>query len=243
MSEENKSRTASDVLLSVENDLKQLMQMNKNLDLNVKILSNKINHVIEALLAAPTTNSDPVLFGEANPMSIALAPPAPQEQGFKMNIQEEFFMPKEAGLSTDTAPVGFRRTSRPETYSAATKEQKNIPTPSVQQPTMHVAKIEQSSTQHIPSTGNRIPVMQRIVDRNSKSLFMAQVEITNLQTNIVETKTRTSGVGKWQATLLPGNYKVTIRKNESLSKQNIEVSQTITIDANTPNELPMLIVK
>jgi hypothetical protein len=233
-------RTASDLLLSLEAKVNQLMQMHRNLDLNVKIVSNKLNHMIEAF----TNTNESIGSPSLDPHAIATAPPSFQNpEGFKMNIQDEFSPPKEMGLPIDAAPVGFRRTSRPEAYSSVSPEQKNTPTPSIPQPLMQPAKLMQSSTLHIPSAANRSPVMQRIVDKNGKSLFMAQVEIVNAQSNLVEAKTRTNGTGKWQATLLPGNYKITIRKNEAANKQNIEVTQNITIDANTPNELPMLIVK
>jgi hypothetical protein len=241
MDNEPKQRTASDVLLSLENKIDQLMQMQRNQDLNIKIMSNKLNHMIDALT---NMSSDPVAPASTDPYTIATAPPSPQiPEGFKVKVQDELVFPKETGLPIEAAPVGFRRTSRPETYSASSPEQKNTPTPAMPQPVMHTAKVIQSNTQHIPSEANRIPVMQRVVDKNGKSLFMAQVEIVNSQSNIVEAKTRTNGLGKYQATLLPGNYKITIRKNETANKQNIEMTQNITIDAHTPNELPALIVK
>lgn len=238
--QETKQRTAADVLLSLEEQVKQLMQMHRNLDLNIKILSNKFNQVIEVLTAMPT-DPNPSLFPD--PHAIATAPPSLQIPEFKMKIQNELPIPKETGLPIDAAPVGFRRTSRPESYSAVTPGDKNIPTPSIPQPEMHAAKLKESSTVHIPSSANKIPVMQRIVDKNGKSIFMAEVEITNKHTNIVEAKTRTNGVGKWQATLAPGDYKVSIRKREALNKQNIETSQDLSINTSTPNELQVLICR
>lgn len=242
MEKEIKSRTASDVIISLENKIDYLMQMHKNLDLNVKIISNKLSHMINALTVLPNDLNHNSI--SPDPVSIATAPPSFQENDFKqLKIKEEFSLPKEMGLPVEASPVGFRRTSRPETYSSPESNQKNIPTPSVPQPEMHAPKFEQSSTIHISSTANRIPVIQRIVDKNGKSIFMAEVEIINNQSNIVEMKTRTSGVGKWQATLLPGEYKITIRKREALNKQNIEAVQNISIDNSTPAELPMLICK
>ena len=214
------------------------MQLHRSLDLNLKIMSNKLNQVIQTLLTIP---DDPSL---SDPAAIALAPPSFQgsKQGitFRVHQDEEVISNKENNIPIETAPVGFSRTSRSETFVNASAH-KNVPTPSITQPTMYQASVVDSSTQHIPSSLSRIPIMQRVVGRDNKSLFMAEVEILNLSSNTIETKTRTNGTGKYQATLLPGQYKITIKKRDQ--KNTIELSQNITIDHTTPSELPLLILK
>jgi len=95
------------------------------------------------------------------------------------------------------------------------------------------------------STGQgQIPVMQRCVDKNGKSLFLAPVEIVDLSTGQQVFKTRTNGTGKWMASLGIGAYRVTITKQASMNKEKLEAVQDIQVDgAQSPLELPMMIIK
>lgn len=224
MEQDPKPRAATDVLLSLETKVDQLMHLHRSLDLNIKILSNKLNQMITAITQIP---SDEAAFDEIQGENLYPAQP-------------EVSIP----LETETVPVGFRRVSRPETYTEpGDKNKKNTPTPSLPQSPHYAAKEGTSVTVHQPSSANRIPIMQRIVDKHGKAIFMAEVEITNLSNNVVEAKIRTNGVGKWQASLTQGQYKVTLRKQQSQSKEKIEVSQNITVDDKTPSELQVLIIK
>jgi hypothetical protein len=90
----------------------------------------------------------------------------------------------------------------------------------------------------------QIPVMQRCVDKNGKSLFLAPVEIVDLSTGQPVFKTRTNGTGKWMASLGIGAYRVTITKQASMNKEKLEAVQDIQVDgAQSPLELPMMIIK
>lgn len=100
-----------------------------------------------------------------------------------------------------------------------------------------------AQAQPIQSTGV-IPVIQRCVDKNSKAIFLADVEIVDMMTMQPVFKTRTNGAGKWQAPLGIGDYRVTIRKRESVTKEKIEAVQDIHVDGSVPKlELPLLIIK
>jgi hypothetical protein len=227
---EQKNRTATEVLISLEAKIDQLMHQHKTLDLNIKILSNKLNQ----LLAAPLTPSMPsVSVGDdfSPNETFPEYPPEPE-------------LPPGFSLPVETAPVGFRRTSRADTYAPAESQpKKNVPTPAIPTPTMHPAQEKVSTSVHIPSSADRMPIMQRIVDKNGKAIFMAEVEIVNNKNHNTELKTRTNGVGKWQASLAPGQYKVFLRKAGAVGKPKIEVIQDLTVDGSTPNELQMMIVK
>lgn len=97
--------------------------------------------------------------------------------------------------------------------------------------------------QNLPTTGT-IPVVQRCVDKNSKAIFLADVEIVDMATMQPVFKTRTNGAGKWQAPLAIGSYRVTIRKRESVTKEKIEAVQDIHVDGSVSKlELPLLIIK
>lgn len=86
----NEPRKASDILVSLENQVNQLLQLVRSQDLNIKILSNKLN----VLLNGGATISEEY---------VAVTP--------TIKISTENQIPME------TSPKGFRRVSRPETYA------------------------------------------------------------------------------------------------------------------------------
>jgi predicted phage tail protein len=94
------------------------------------------------------------------------------------------------------------------------------------------------------NTHGIVPVEQRVVDRNGKSVFLADVEIMDVSSGEQVSKSRTNGTGKWMAALPLGNYKVTVRKLESLTREKVEAIQTIKVDGTeSPLKLPMVIIK
>jgi len=103
----------------------------------------------------------------------------------------------------------------------------------------------QPAPQQFPqSTQGQIPVMQRCVDKNGKSIFLADVELTDLSTSQPFFKTRTNGAGKWMASLGIGAYRVVITKRASGNKGTMEAVQDIQVDGSkSPLELPMVIIK
>ena len=95
-----------------------------------------------------------------------------------------------------------------------------------------------------PTERGQVPVMQRCVDKNGKSIFLAPVEIVDLSSGQTIFKTRTNGTGKWMASLGIGAYRVTITKQASMNKEKLEAVQDIQVDgAQSPLELPMMIIK
>jgi hypothetical protein len=99
-------------------------------------------------------------------------------------------------------------------------------------------------TNPVVAPTGQIPVIQRCVDKNSKAIFLADVEIVDMATMQTIFKTRTNGAGKWQAPLAVGDYRVTIRKRENVTKEKIEAVQDIHVDGSVSKmELPLLIIK
>ena len=97
-----------------------------------------------------------------------------------------------------------------------------------------------------PSYGeqNQIPVTQRCVDKNGKSIFLAGVSIINSDTGQSVFQGRTSGTGKWSAPLSIGSYRVTVSKQGSSIREKIESVQDIHVDGSkSPLDLPMMIIK
>lgn len=291
-------RKATDVLLDLESKVTELLGIIRAQDLNIKVLSNKLNDVIGRLdkqQAGP-----PKIVVEAvqtAPARASIVPPT-FDQIPAGDPERNIPVTAESKLPQDNTPHGFRRSSRPETYAGDNaylprpEQEKKMP---VQMPKMPPARMDPNGpppgrgpsdalippeamanprnnkrgvmappnpfgapvaqqpqqNQHMDeeqsmpqSAQGQIPVMQRCVDKNGKSLFLAPVEIVDLSTGQTIFKTRTNGTGKWMASLGIGAYRVTITKQASMNKEKLEAVQDIQVDgAQSPLELPMMIIK
>ena len=256
---EKESRKASDVLLDLESKIDALLSTVRNQDLNIKVLSNKLNNLMDQL--GKTNATPPKIMVEAVNTTAFNSIPSP-DPAKAIPVSSDFNIP------TDDSPTGFRRTSRPETYSGDNAylppQQKapeprfptQIPRPSGQAEIVVPSNINRQQGQPLPTPtpkvenpttahdGNSIPVSQRVVDANGKSVFLADVEVIDLTSDKPTFKTRTNGTGKWSAPLQVGAYRVSIRKRESLTKEKLEIIQDIQVDGSTsPLELPLMIIK
>ena len=199
------SRKASDILLSIEQKLDQLLLVITANDLTMKVIANKLQNLIDKNQNISATTIDNLL------PTVSVLSPEKEE----IDINSEF------NIQEEKNPSGIRRTSRsssdaPESFFNENKIHKNV---------------------------SKIPITQRVVDKNGKSLFLANVEFFNEKSESIE-QVKTNSVGKYQAQLFPGNYKVLIKKIEPLSKTQLECVQTITVDDNISIlELPMIIIK
>ncbi len=258
-------RKATDVLLELEQKLDVALNIIRAQDLNIKILSNKLNAVLEVLeKKAPEA---PKFIVEA----VNTAPRMPVSQfqeGQELNPEKEVLVDAEFKLPLEKEPNGFRRTSRPETFAgddiympqapkAPTKQSQGamrpppgraaevvVPPAATKSnvvenpPVKHPEKVTTQIVQ------NAIPVQQRVVNKHGKSLFLADVEIIDLSSMQQVFKTRTNGMGKWMASLGIGQYRVIIRKMESATKEKLEVTQDIEIDGlQSTVELQAVIIK
>lgn len=250
---EKETRKATDVILDLESKIEILLSLVRNQDLNIKLLSNKLNSVMERL---DKNSSNKIIVEAVNTI------PTPQ-----LPDNKNIAVSPEDGLAIENNPVGFRRTSRPETFSGDQSFlNKNSQSPNVVFP-MQLPKMAENATVNaevvVPAqaTGlnksdkskkevkeepksNSVPVVQRVVDKTGKSIFLAEIEIVNLLNGEVINKTRTNGTGKWMASLPIGNYKTIIKKRDSMTKEKVEVSQDIQVDGmSSPLELQTLIIK
>lgn len=99
-------------------------------------------------------------------------------------------------------------------------------------------------TQQSSSSDKKIPVIQRITDHMGKDIFMADITITDSTTETIAHKTKTNALGKWQALLKPGHYKVDMVKVDAATKAKVEAHQDITVsESNTTITLPVAIIK
>lgn len=258
---ENGPRKASDVLLDLETKINTLLNIIKAQDLNIKVLSNKLNVVMETLskqvVAAPIA---PKFSAEA----INTMPPSifynPNNNNNTLTIEND-----DTKLEAQAIPKGFRRTSRPETYAGdnafldqypVKKEAPKYPpqVPGLMTKPAEVIVPDMKKVTALPTSPqapvwqgekqNTISIMQRVVDKNGKSVFLAEVEIIDMSTGNTVIKTKTNGTGKWMASLPVGPYRVFVRKRESLSKDKIEVAQDIQVDdSQSTMDLPLMLIK
>jgi len=224
---EESQRKASDILLSIENQLAQLLSETRSQGLVNKIIANKLNALLSGV---PLPSSNDQEFTD-----------------LEDNMSPTVIITPEQALPIENSPNGFRRTSRPETFS---KEHQNSFLPNSKplsitenKLAIKTPEVKQESAD-FTSTSGKVSVIQRIVDKNSKAIFLADVEVTNSANNTLEQKTRTNAMGKWSCQLSPGSYRVKIKKMESLTKEKFEVLQDITIDGkHSQQELQMMIIK
>lgn len=245
------SRKATDVLLSVEQKLEKLIEMLQNKDLSDKILSNKLNSLLAHL--SDKKNAPPVFTAEAvNAPAQNLPPPL-------VKVSPEDSLPLE---STPNAN-GFSRTSRSETFAGDNSYLNKVPRKdtAIRMPVQipkadHVEIVvpqqavdvnKASSPKEHPvahRTSNVVSVVQRVTDKNGKSLFLADVEVIDKTSLEVVQKLKTNATGKWMCSLPVGSYSVVIKKRDPITKQVVDVGQNIEVQGNVnPLELPLAIIR
>lgn len=254
MSEE-KTRKATDVILSLENKIDILLAINQSQDLNIKLLSNKLNSLIEKV--------EKLEFKEQNILQPNYQ--KPKSMGAKIEAVDDFPLMKDFKIQVNENSVSSRRGNRSpneevQDYLNSKKQEPQEellwdpnrpkkpsipPAPeSVKFVEVAPAKITTDRGEEINNSLSKVPVIQRIVDKkNNKSVFMAEVEIKDLENKLIY-KTKTSGTGKWEASILPGEYRVFIKKSSKNANNTIdrlEVVQDLTISpSNYTQELKNL---
>lgn len=214
---------------------------------------------IEAI-QQPISNQAAVIFGQVPTQDLARSIPVTAEsklsvdetpQGFRRSSRPETY----AGDNDYLKKEGVPPPTNPSFFVAANSGNHPPPGRSVgetlpfTQPAKKTATPSQSS-KSAPLTVSEteihgiIPIEQRVVDRNGKAIFLADVEIVDSVTGEQVSKSRTNGTGKWMAALSIGQYKVTIKKLESVTRERSEAIQTITVDGTqSPLKLPVVIIK
>jgi hypothetical protein len=249
------SRKATDVLLSVEQKLETLIELLRVKDLNDKILSNKLNSLMN-VLSQEKQNTSPVFTAEAVVHNIQSQIPIKQ-------VSAEDSLPLESMPSSN----GFSRTSRSETFAGdhsylkKPPKKETAPRMPIQVPKgghVEIVVPQQAIDLNKPSTpletkeaqpyqvrqGGVVSVVQRVTDKNGKSLFLADVEVINKEDLQVVQKLKTNATGKWMCSLPVGEYSVVIKKRDPITKQIVEVGQNIQVTGlANPLELPMAIIK
>lgn len=213
------NRTLTDIILTIEAKVDQLLGFHMSQDLSAKIASNKLNRVeskLDYLIEA-------LLEEDNSPLKIASAVPSFSAP----DVDEHQF-----SIGLETKPLGFPRTSRPETFATEAEMRNTVP-----------SKRPALTEEDMFTPNERKAITQRVVDKNGKAIYMCNVSIINGKTGNVEHKMRTNGMGKYSASLIPGNYKVVLTKEGSAGKDRVEVSQNLIVNEQTPSELQTIILK
>lgn len=214
-------RKATDVLLALEAKVDTLSKLMYSLDLNIKMLMNKMNAI--------SGSQQAMLMPQVQPMFAA----DPDREVVQTSQQE--VIPLANKMQDFT---GHRRTARAESYADDTAAMAVDPRAPM--------RPEVQATKQLIDTANagkKIPVVQRVSDSSGKDLFMAKVSIFDMNDKSVF-ETKTSAAGKWQSLLAPGKYKVKIVKTDTATKKQIEAMQEITVkDGNSVLTLPTAIIK
>lgn len=244
----SEQRKATDVLLSVEQKLDVLINLIRSKDLSDKILSNKLNKLLSIL----SENKAPPTF-TAETVNTTTTVQINSEQSLSM--------------ASNPSEKGFSRTSRPETFSGdnsylqkPNKKEQHTKMP-VQVPKgNHVEIVVPQEAinlnKKIPSIippsniisnhgSGVVSIVQRVVDKNGKSVFLAEVEIIDASSIEVVQKLKTNGTGKWMTSLPIGTYNIIVRKRDPITKDKIDIPQNnIIVDGSVnPLELPVMIIK
>lgn len=262
----SEQRKASEILLDLESKLDKLISLTESQGLSNRILSNKLNEVMTAL-SKQASSPGKITVEAVN----ATVPTTPLKSFQPIDPERQISIFAETKLPETDSPKGFRRTSRPETFSEANASPAIPPQPQ-QVPKFPVQMVKggpppgrevtpeaivslpkpvvppQAPTNKpvkAPLAQNAVPVHQRVVDKNGKSIFLADVEVVDAASGQPVHKTRTNGTGKWMASLGVGAYRVAIRKREGLNKDKaaLEAIQDIQVDGEkSPLELQTLII-
>lgn len=228
-------RKATDILLDIESSLNNLTKILTNQNFTSSLLINKLNVLIERL----SNNRDII---EPQQM-ISQTPYIESEQD-----NHKIVYPSDQPL-IENSPQHIRRTSRPDVYNRDPEKSDNTQMltrpPEKQSDVQEIVfnptvKVESKKDSQPQSRVGGISVFQRVVDKNGKSIFLANVEF--FKDNEFVHKTRTNGAGKWMASLSAGKYKVVISRMDS-SRNVVEYSQNIEVDGSvSPYELNSLTI-
>lgn len=195
-------RTAIDILLEIENKVDNIVKLMHTIDMNNKILSNKLNSLSDKI----GHNAD-----------------APK---FSVEVSDNDMLK----TSTVTQQIALSN-KKVDRVSPLVKAQEK-PVVAKQEPLSEKEEFpEFVPEQKINITPNTSPVIQRVLDGKNNKLYMAEVKIFDKEGNVL-IKTTTNSAGKWNASLPEGNWKVLVSKSASVNRPKLEEIQIITVKAN-----------
>jgi hypothetical protein len=236
-------RKASDILLDLELKIDKLIASQQSNEMLYKALYNKLNQFLQLQNNQQTQQ----VKYEVNVNGSESKPNVGPQPSGMFSISAPEIIEKPILEQEEKPNFSDRRGSR-DFSPAVPKEpirQKEViaeiqlpPTSQAQEFQPKEKEVEQSLV------GGTIPVIQRVIDKNGKVVFLAEVDIYDRDTLKLAFKTKTNGMGKWMASLKPGTYKVRIEKKETLSKPKIESYQELVVKEDSSRiDLQTFIIK
>lgn len=241
----------------LSNKVTELMQAAGNQPAAPKVIVEAVNTLPKGSPIHSFKPSDPER--QIPMMAAHNLPETSEPQGFRRSSRPETFAGDDVYLGQQVLPTGHHTPQAPPAQPQFPVQiPKGGPPPGrggpdvlvntkpapqkAQQPQQPAAPQQQQP--RLASVQNAVPVLQRVVNRDGKSVFLADVEVVDLGTAQQVTKTRTNGTGKWMASLAPGGYRVTIRKKGTSTSERMEAIQDIQVSGQeSPFELNTIIVK
>lgn len=190
------NRNAVDVLLDLESKIDSLLNLIKTQDLQLKLLSNKISLILE---------KQPIVLQEK-----AQSPRYTISDGdldFKVTPQTSSPIMVQAGVEVqlNNQPQENQRARRPDIQFEelqSLEEKDEFFDVTSEQLMEQKASIDRKGS---------IPVSQKIVTSGGKSVYLASIEVFDVNNNsLIKTKTNISG--KWSTSLKPGEYTVLLKR-------------------------------
>lgn len=211
MSEERK---ATDILLAIESDVKEILAYHKNQDLTNRLILERLRVLEGARIAGPSAISPTVIAADpAPPLTTSLAPaPTPflQTSGMKEKLRK--------AMSEASAAVDSKNDIRLQDQIDVENSQSG----------------KRRGTRVQTAAEKQVSVQQRIVGSDDKNLFMAKVEIFDDEGTLVK-QTKTNQTGKWLAQLVPARYQITISKAGTATKEPVEETYFVEIPGENAN--------
>jgi len=116
-----------------------------------------------------------------------------------------------------------------------------IPDP-IKEPEKIEARKQKTSSKKTKELDVVVPVFQSVTDNTGKNIPLAIVEVYDLSNKLI-TSCRTDALGKWSASISPGNYYVKITKNDAKTKKLMESKVSFNVNySQTPIEIKQAIL-
>lgn len=210
--QDNEVRKMSDILLSLEEQVKLLVKTISANDLNNKLILDRLNKLVATPLPSVVVAPPPPPSATKEPVVYSISPSM-------SDVNKAVLVPRKSPEPKPT-PVKKTDVAKPIVTSRSV-----VAGPA--QNTRPVAKATKSSN----GEQGKIPVSQRVIDQNGKDIFLVDIVITDTATGEIAAKSKTSAAGKWYAYLGDGTYTVHMSKvinpeteHKIESRQQIEVN-------------------
>jgi hypothetical protein len=201
-------RKASDVLLELERKVDLILGYLKTIDLNNKLILNRLNRDAAAGVVASS--------------------PPPKPSGLP---RAEAFVDSSKSTLPSLPTMPERKVSGPPLTFLSVSSDSGVEDPTILKQEIQLELQPKGQRRDIRTPlepDKKVPVSQKVLYPDGKAVVLANVEIYNSAKELLK-KTRTNNVGKWAATLDPGKYTIRVQKTGTNEKPAVERSFEVDI--------------